>query len=1346
MANDPDGFLWVGTRNGLARFDGQRFVPFSQLQPLSQLPADNVLALVADTKGYLWVKFAKQLFRLSYATLKVEAMKENAMPQCQDDKGRQYFIDKGTLAVFRENERDFQQIPLQWEGKTVEIQMVCAGKNGLLFLLTDMGVFRFDPQKNTLLPSLAIGSSRGILVMATDENGMLWLSRWNSPENGIIHYDPYADSVLRTFSKSKDGFSDTDVNGITPDGNNVWFATNSGGLCRYVTSENRVYSYAAAPEKPGHLWNKQIGRCHIDLYGHLWVSSPFFLYKCSAQFASTTLLKHEPLLANSLIAPQCTNIASLDDGQMVFGTLAGLSLYDRKTNHFKNINLPYYGNEYNNQITALAKAENGGFWASSWTGLFRLEAQNGRVSSYFITNNNAKIEHPESVKRLNVGAIRRMCKDRYGVLWVANFGNGIARLDEKSPKPDIQPLPTLIADSLPLNDRAEAFLDWNERYFLIGSLDGLVRFDRSTQRFDICPVVFQDITSPVKIESLAAAPNGDILCIANGKPFRVTWTEKEARVRPIKMPNHVIQAHHILSDILGKIWITTENGLVWHDPQTGNSLFYDGHHYLNDNLLLIRPTVIPSQDPDGKLYFGGSRGVSILRPQDFIVRQQQAPPVKIIDLSINGQRAELDSATHRLQSIRLPYHQNNLVFSFAALNSTIPQRNCFAYRLNGGEWVDLGTDNTLNFSSLAPGEYLLQVKAANSDGVWNEEGTQLKITIRPPWWRSWIAYLCYATLLAYALFRYFKYRENKMQMAYQLAAERKEAERLQALDQFKNRFFANISHEFRTPLTVILGMTEQFVADPGSEGLTQSQPLAPPPSQPLATPSGTPPNPPLAINSAMKMIRRNGENLLRLINQILDLAKMEEGKLMLQPERADMVAFCRYVVESLHSLSEMKGVSLHFEAEVDDMWMDVDLEKMQSVLFNLLSNALKFTPKGGSIYLKINPLEKEGRLFCHISVRDTGIGIPKDKIGRIFDRFYRVERSAEDPSATTDDGQWVNSQGGTGIGLAYTRELVRLMGGEIGVESREGQGSTFELWVPVQQNSIAIAENAAPVRFPDPVWSTGRVEVIAHSPREQNDTLPTLLIVEDNEDVRQYLVACTEDRYRVLQAQNGQEGIVMALEHTPDLIVSDVMMPEKDGFELCQTLKTDTRSSHIPIVLLTAKASVESRIAGLSRGADAYLAKPFHREELSWTLNNLVRARELLQAHLRSVLLTENNAAPAASLPQSVQAAVEAEDAFVKKLRLYVEENMGNTDLSMEELSRAMTMSYQNLHRKLTALTQLSPVQFIRTIRLQKALSLLQSTQLPIGDIAFEVGFSDPKYFSRVFTEEFGKPPSAVRV
>jgi len=528
-------------------------------------------------------------------------------------------------------------------------------------------------------------------------------------------------------------------------------------------------------------------------------------------------------------------------------------------------------------------------------------------------------------------------------------------------------------------------------------------------------------------------------------------------------------------------------------------------------------------------------------------------------------------------------------------------------------------------------------------------------------------------------------------------------EKLRELDQVKSTFFTNISHEFRTPLTVIRGMADQIREKPDrwlAEGL--------------------------------HMIKRNSDNLLQLVNQILDLAKLESGKLKLRLKQADIISYLRYLTESFRTLAEQHELELTFLASEEKLYMDHDPERLQWILSNLLSNALKFTPKGGAIRVSVSlrpstdgpsvTRSVPGNNHLWLEVEDTGIGIPKDRLPHLFERFFQVEGNQTSPQQSG----WA----GTGIGLALTRELVQLMEGVIWAVSEEGKGTTFCVVLPIRQEAELKDQNLRQMEAEEQGAESRSLESI---PAEEESV--TILLVEDNPDVRTYVRSCLEDNYLVWEARNGQEGIEMAIEQVPDLIVSDVMMPEKDGFELCEALKGDIRTSHIPIVLLTAKADQESRISGLRYGADAYLAKPFNREELEVRLEQLLENRRKLQERFRRAETGEG----------SKGEAISQEDAFLTRVREQLEKNLDDENLGISGLARAIGVSRAQLHNKIKALTGQSPSVFVRTIRLRKARQLLLTTDLNVTQIAYEVGFRDPAYFSRTFSEEYGHSPKETR-
>ncbi|MCB0554220.1 MAG: response regulator [Phaeodactylibacter sp.] len=519
--------------------------------------------------------------------------------------------------------------------------------------------------------------------------------------------------------------------------------------------------------------------------------------------------------------------------------------------------------------------------------------------------------------------------------------------------------------------------------------------------------------------------------------------------------------------------------------------------------------------------------------------------------------------------------------------------------------------------------------------------------------------------------------------------EHAEAERLKELNELKSRLYTNITHEFRTPLTVIMGMAAEVEDN----------------------------------EKAKNLILRNSANLLRLINQLLDLAKLESGKLELKFIQADIISYLQYVTESFQSMAAAKNIHLTFHSDEKELWMDFDEEKIQQISYNLLSNALKFTPEKGEVTLQARRELMEGRSFLQFFVQDSGIGIGKEDQVHIFNRFYQGD------SVTYNEG-------GTGIGLALTRELIELMDGTISVESREGIGSRFTVSLPIKQEAkrlgpaqVKAAGSGLSFVNPDIAYKQGQ------QPADSLEDAPILLIVEDNPDVVTYIQSILDTLYITYVASNGRAGLEQAVTLIPDIIISDVMMPEMDGYELCDALKRDERTSHVPVILLTARTADEDRLAGLKRGADAYLTKPFNKEELLVRLKNLVEVRRLLQERYAQLAMEES---PSDRKP-------DIEDAFLQKLRLAVEAALNDQDLSVTALGPAVNLSQAQVYRKLKALTGKTPSQFIRSIRLQKAVELLETTSQNISEIAYQVGFNDPNYFTRTFHQEFGKAPSEFR-
>ena len=881
--------------------------------------------------------------------------------------------------------------------------------------------------------------------------------------------------------------------------------------------------------------------------------------------------------------------------------------------------------------------------------------------------------------------IRFIVEEGPGILWLGSRSKGFVRVD----------LPQL-------------------------RLENEVDFPNSSQKLKVAT---RRIPEDQQISGFRARPfliNEEVLFATNQGLKSIDSTQDNWKLIPDfrlgeQLADTTVDINRLLQGDQKEVWVFSSaskfNDISKLVPQA------DGQYQWQDLAIMGRTKDLPIRGgfvhpdkPDELTIFTTEGIIQYREPQ---IAQDESPYATLIrkvkvmsDSSIFGGSTFANRTLSLKQS--LTFEDNEIRFEYSATSYADPGQTKFQTWLEGydKDWSSWSQESKKDYTNLPEGEYTFHVRSQNLYGVFGEEAT-FSFTILPPWYRTWWAYLIYSMMgfgFIYLLIigRGRMLRQKNIALT-QIVKERtsevhaqkdqlaKQAKRLQELDQIKSQFFTNISHELRTPLTVIGGMAEQMEKNPAKW-----------------TDQGIP------------IIKRNTHQLLDLVEQILDLRKLESGKLPLFMVRADIVQYVQYILESFQSLAESKGIFLSFSAQMQDNMMDVDKEKLLRILSNLLSNAIKFSPKGGRVKLRL----KQEHTQLMIQIEDSGKGIPRSQIDHIFDRFFQVDDSD------------TRSGDGTGIGLALVAELTKLLGGNIQVSSQENKGSMFSLSLPITQKAPLDTQNIEDFSPSQVASESVSTQFAAGILPTKDLQLPTLLIVEDNADVIHYMSTFLQDHYHLQIAQNGEDGEQLALQIIPDLIISDIMMPLKNGFDLCHSLKQQEQTSHIPIVLLTAKADVDSRIHGWKSGADAYLPKPFNEQELLAVLEKLLILRKNLQQRYTSL----------EPIPESSDPILKAEDAFIQKVNQIIWENIEDEDFKVPELCRELGIGRTQLHNKLKALTGRSTSLYVRLIRLKKAKELLVQTDMNVSEVAYAVGYGNPSYFSRIFEEEFGVRPSKVAV
>ena len=1341
VTQDKEGFIWIGTGDGLNRFDGYTFKVYRKsTNDTLSLRSNIISCLYTDSNGNLWVG--------TY---------------------------RGGLSCYNKDKDNFTSCT-SLTGN--DIQTIAEDKYHRLWIGTSLGLYMFEPKKNHLVHYAAnlenpldpktVANNNIDKIVVDDET--LWiayaagiLSALNTTSMKYKHY--------KLFDVSSHETADFSVNCLVLDESNIWISTWSKGIwifdktsgkCRPYEVEKNQYINFILKDNKNRLWyspeskglvlvdgekriNYQVddfdrnsissnllSNIFQDRQGNLWITSklgdlnyvipdnPFHnWYKDPSS-------KYElnSNLINSVIEDSRNRIwVGYEEG--------GIDILDAKNIHPKiHIKGDKSSGLGDGPVMDIYESKNGIIWIGKYlNGLKKYNETTRSFTSY---------QHKENDQGSIAGNdIRNISEDSKGNLWIAIHGGGVDKFNPHTEKfthhrhDDAKPLTSILSDwtFTSLCDKQDNI--WvgtvsgvsviSEKSELVKqyTISGKDGFSLSN---DLIQKIFVDSKNYVWIGTVDGLNKLDPATGIIKKYF-----EKDGL--PV---NFIID---ILEDDHYNLWISTTKGLSRFSPET--EIFKN--FSVQDGLATDEFNKFASfKNKKGEMYFGGRDGLTRFHP-DSIKLNKFKPPVYITDFKLFNQtiQPKKDSISKGFflpkqiiycKEITLDHDQNVITLEFAALNFLNLEKNQYKYKLEGfdDDWTLAGYKRDVTYTNLDPGEYNFKVIASNNDGIWNTEGASLKIIVQPPFWRTYWAYAFYFMISILLLYLFRKFTLHEAAIKRKLELEELQIQKLHEMDLLKMQFFANVSHEFRTPLTLIVGPIEKLLHE-AKDGLQQIQ---------------------------LKLIHRNASRLLRLINQLMDFRKIEEARLELNLTKNDIVLFIKEIADTFNQDAKQRNINFNYISSHPsyEIWFDAD--KLDKIIYNLLTNAFKYIHDNGRITISLNlndsseisrSLSSEAGLIQNvnlkdngnhspenktfkITVKDSGIGIPKEAQSKIFDRFYQVKNT-------------LTSQG-TGIGLSLTYELVKLHQGNITVESEPNMGTEFIVALPLWLNENELPKLSA-VYEKTKINNNGDGKEILieeangqiYSPAEGtkiNNKLQKVLIIEDNADMRLFVKNEFMESYNVFEAHNGLVGLQKSFEEIPDAIICDVMMPGMDGYEVCRTLKNDERTSHIPIVMLTAKSSEQHTIEGFESGADDYVAKPFSSALLKIRIKNLIESRSLL----RKKFVKEPFAAFSKISPSKT------DEKLLEKAYSIVERNLNNPGFDVNDFAFEIGMSRTQLYRKINAISGQSVKEFIRIIRLKKAAELLLSDDNNISEVAYATGFNSLSYFTTSFTEYFGMNPS----
>lgn len=1313
---DKDGYIWFATNSGLCQYDGYSIRTIkSNLYTPDILNNNIIYCLQEDDNHHVWLGTYNGLNVLDKRTGKIEKIVSENFPDRVISKI--LITSDGSILLGTESSV-FQYIPDSNEFKRYFPQDSVRGS--VKALIEDSqhhiwigtwsdGLYRYDPVRDRLFHYPPLEPENGIHSIFEDSKQRIWAGTW---KNGVyLLENPYEmdNLIIRSFTYDKNNsysVGDNYIYDISEDLNTgtIWVGTRNGLSILFDEANGRFKNYIPDNSVNSVSYNV-ITSVIRDHDGLMWLGingggvnavitqTPEFginrLEDVSHEFIRNPSVRSILVDKNGLIWIGLGNL-----GFLIYNRLTGKYTYNMESTDFAFIGRVPMVN------TIYQSPSSGKIWIGTYD--WGLVSYDGNLES----GKRGMLINQDSVSWLSNQCIFSILEDHQRNTW---FGtrNGICFL---SPDGSGTNLSTLYADSLPLHSYSFVTMvedEHNQLWTGTGN-GGIIRLSRNPEESG--NITFKkydpenEKLNSVSVSCLFIDKQKRLWAGTDGGGLSLYDIDKDTFIsvnQLMKLPTDVISC--IQEDAKGNLWLGTNIGLlrlhIPYDMSQATYRLYTTSDGLQDNIFFQSAAFT---DINGEMFFGGYHGYNYFFP-DRMSDNESYPPVVITDIKIFNQSWNLLDTKERVaiseiapdftNRIVLNYKKNNFNIEYAALGYSNPLQIKYAYKLEGYDTDWQYTDATRRFAyynNLEPGNYTFHLKATNTNGAWNETDKTLAITILPPPWKTWWAYSVYFFLflsLLYGFYRFMLYRMSLTNAVNLAALEQAKAEEI---NHSKLQFFTNVTHELLTPLTIISASLDELRMQ-------------------------TPEN-----NVQHQVMTNNVNRLIRLLQQILEFRKAETGNLKLKVSKGDLALFIKNSVESFQPLIKKKKLRLSLICEPESIPAYFDSDKIDKILYNLLSNAAKYNEQGGVVMVGVE-LETN-RNSVILKVADNGKGLSPEAVRNLFKRFY--------------EGDYRKFKTiGTGIGLSLTKDLVELHKGSIRVVSEPDEGTCFYVNIPVGRDAYKADEIDDSLTV-----SPDRIETFSGN---QNDSIEpesnthkkayTLLVIEDNEDILNLLVRLLGVDYNLFTARNGKEGFEQMKQEQIDLVISDIMMPEMDGVAFCRLIKNDIETSHIPILLLTAKTQEEDRVVAYESGADGFITKPFSLSVLQARVNNLLKARERNTRDFKKQLVFEANELNYTSLDES----------FLQKAIELITENLSNSDFDQQQFLEAMGTSKSTLHRKIKSLTGLNTSGFIRNIRLKAACRLMETKQhIRISELAYAVGFNDPKYFSVCFKKEFGMQPS----